>query len=117
MVQRKAFPLHPSGLKLNAIVIRDNSFLAKHANRTSNLFNFRLSKFGYTLNVISSTLTRILGKRRGRRPLGRPRRRREDNSKMDLREVGCECMDWSELAQYRDRWQALFNMVMNLRVP
>jgi hypothetical protein len=58
-----------------------------------------------------------LGKRGGKRPLGRPRRRREDNIKMDLREVGYECMDWTELAQDRDTWQALLNMVMNLRVP
>jgi hypothetical protein len=53
----------------------------------------------------------------GRRPLGRPRRRWEDNIKMDIREVGCGGMNWIELAQDKDRWRALVNAVMNLRVP
>jgi len=51
------------------------------------------------------------------RPLGRPRHRWEDNIKMDLQEVGCGGMDWIELAQDRERWQALVTAVMNLRVP
>jgi len=50
-----------------------------------------------------------LGKPDGKRPHGRPRRRWEDNIKMDLREVGCGCVDWIELAQDRDRWRALVN--------
>ena len=53
----------------------------------------------------------------GKRPLGRPRRRWEENIKMALQEVGCRGMKWIELAQDRDRWRALVNAVMNLRVP
>jgi len=58
-----------------------------------------------------------LGKPEGKRPLGRPRRRWEDSIKMDFQEVGCGGMDWIELAQDRDKWRALVNVVMNLRVP
>ena len=56
------------------------------------------------------------GKPGGKRPLGRPRHRWEDNIKTDLQEVGCGIMDWIELAQYRDRWRALATAVMNLWV-
>ena len=59
----------------------------------------------------------LVEKHEGRRLLGRPRRRWEDDIKMDLQEVGCGCIDWIELAQDRDRWRALVNAVMNLRVP
>ena len=59
----------------------------------------------------------LVRKPEGRRPLGRPRRIWEDNIRMDLREVGCGCVDWMELAQDRDRWRALVSAVMNLRVP
>jgi len=58
-----------------------------------------------------------VGNPEGNRPLGRPRRSWNDNIKMDLQEVGCVGMDWIELAQDRDRWRALVNAVMNLRVP
>jgi hypothetical protein len=57
-----------------------------------------------------------VGKPEGRRPLGRPRRRWEDNIRMDLREVRCGCEDWMELAQDRDRWLELVSEVLNLRV-
>jgi hypothetical protein len=53
----------------------------------------------------------------GKRPLGRPRRRWVDNIKMDLRETGCGGMDWIDLAQNRDKWRALVNTIMKLRVP
>ena len=59
----------------------------------------------------------IVGKPDGKRPFGTPRRRWEDNIKMDLQEVGCGCTDWIDLAQDRDRWWALVNTVMNLRDP
>ena len=60
----------------------------------------------------------LVGKPEVKRPLGRPRRRWEDNNKMDLQEVGVGvgCGDWMELAQDRDRWRALVGKVMNLRV-
>jgi len=56
------------------------------------------------------------GKREGKRPFGRPRRRWEDNIKMDLQKVGCGSTDWIDLARDRDRWRVLVNAVMNLRV-
>ena len=59
----------------------------------------------------------LVGKPEGKRPLGRPRRRWEDNIKMDLQEVGGGCGDWMELAQDRDWWRALVSTVRNLRVP
>jgi len=59
----------------------------------------------------------LVGKHEGKRPLGRPRHRWEDNIKMDLQEVVCGCMDWIKLVQVRDTWQVLLNAVMNLRVP
>jgi hypothetical protein len=58
----------------------------------------------------------LVGKLEGKRPLGRPRRRWEDNVIMDLREIGWGGMDWIDLAQDRDQWGALVNMVMNLQV-
>jgi hypothetical protein len=59
----------------------------------------------------------LVGKPEGKRQLGRPRRRWEDNIKMDVQEVGVGCGDWLELAQDRDSWRALVSMVKNLRVP
>ena len=58
-----------------------------------------------------------VGKPKEKRPLGRPRRRWKDNNKMDLQEVGCRGMDWINLAEGGDRWRALVNAVINLRVP
>jgi hypothetical protein len=53
----------------------------------------------------------------GKGPMGRPRRRWDNNIRMNLQEVGCGGMDWIGLAQVRDRWRAVVNAVMNLRVP
>jgi hypothetical protein len=59
----------------------------------------------------------LVGKPEGKRPLGRPRRRWEDNTRIDLREIGWGGMDWIDLAQDRDQWRAHVNTVMNLRGP
>jgi hypothetical protein len=59
----------------------------------------------------------LVGKSEGKRPLGRPRLRWEDNIKLDLREIGWSGVDWIDLAQVRDQWRAVVNTVMNLRVP
>jgi hypothetical protein len=58
----------------------------------------------------------LVGRPEGRRPLGRPRHRWEDNIKIYLQEVGWGCMEWIDMAQDRDRWRVLVNAVMNLRV-
>jgi len=59
----------------------------------------------------------LVGKPEVNRPLGRPKHRWEDNIKMDLQEVGCGGLNWINLAEDRDRWQALVNAVMNFWVP
>jgi hypothetical protein len=59
----------------------------------------------------------LVGRPEGKRPLGRPRRRWVDNIKINLREIGWNCMDWIDLAQNRDQCRSLVNTVMNLRVP
>jgi hypothetical protein len=58
----------------------------------------------------------LVGKPEGKRPLGRPRRRWEDGIRMDLGEIGWQSVEWMQLAQDRDRWQAVVNTAMNLRV-
>jgi hypothetical protein len=58
----------------------------------------------------------LVGKPEGKRPLGRPRCRWVDNTKIDLRDIGLSDMNWIDLAQERDQWMALVNTVMNLRV-
>jgi hypothetical protein len=59
----------------------------------------------------------MVGKPKGKRPLRRPRRRWVKNIKMDLREIGWDCIDWIDLVQDRDQWRALVNTMLNLRVP
>jgi hypothetical protein len=59
----------------------------------------------------------LVGKPEGKRLLGRPRCRRVDNIKMDLREIGWDGVDWIDMAQDKDQWRTLVNTVLNLRVP
>ena len=83
--------------------------------------------YNYINNQLNATITRmgeergayrvLVRKPEGKRPLGRPRHRWVDNIRMDLQEVGCGYVDWIGLAQDRDRWRTLVNVVMNLRVP
>ena len=79
----------------------------------------RMRWVGHVARMVTSRgVYRVLaGKPEGKRPRGRPRRRWEDNIKMDLQEVGFEGMGWIDLAQNRCKWRALVNAVMNLRVP
>jgi ribosome biogenesis protein Nip4 len=69
------------------------------------------------MGKVSGVYNILVGRPEGRRPLERPRRRWEDNIKMDLREIGFGDVDSIHWAQDRDRWRALVNTVMNLRVP
>jgi hypothetical protein len=69
------------------------------------------------MGEVRSAYNILVGRPEGRRPLGRPRRRWEDNNKMDLTEIGFGDVDWIHWAQDRDRWRAIVNTVMNLRVP
>jgi hypothetical protein len=73
--------------------------------------------FFYSMGEVRGAYNILVGRPEGRRPLGRPRHRWEDNIKMDLREIGFGDVDWIDLAQNRGRWRALVNMVMNLQVP
>ena len=59
----------------------------------------------------------LVGKPEGKRPFGRPRRRWEDNIKIDLQEVGGSCGEWVEMTQDREMWRALLSTVMNFQVP
>ena len=79
----------------------------------------RKKRAGHVARVVDGReVHRVLvGKSEGKRTLGRPRRRWEDNIRMDLQEVGGGCGDWMELAQDRGRWRAFVSTVMNLRVP
>jgi hypothetical protein len=70
------------------------------------------SRYGESRGVYRN----LVAKPEGKRPLGKSRRRWENNSKMDLQEMGRGCMDWIDMAQERDRWRALVNAVINFRL-
>jgi len=76
----------------------------------------RWAKYVARMGEMRGVYRVLVGKPEGKRPLRRPRRRWEDNIKMDLQVVGRGGMDWIELAHDRDRWRAIVNEVMNLRV-
>jgi hypothetical protein len=79
----------------------------------------RMRWAGYVVRMgeVRGAYNILVGRPEGKRPLGRPRRRWEDNINMDVREMGFGDVDWIHLAQDRDRWRAVVNTVMNLRVP
>jgi hypothetical protein len=79
----------------------------------------RMRWAGHVVNMgeVRGAYNILVGRPEGRRPLGKPRRRWEDNIKLDLWEIGFGDVDWINLAQDRDRWRGLVNTVMNLRVP
>jgi hypothetical protein len=118
-------------LKLS-IQQKTNFFSTGLCFATLNLFNFiqiifllalikarRMRWAGHVARVgeVRGAYNILDGRSEGRRPLGRPRRRWEDNMKMDLREIGFGNVDWIHWAQDGDRWRSLVNTVMNLRVP
>ena len=70
-----------------------------------------------TYGAIQKCIQSLVGKPESKRPLGRPRRRWDDNIKMNLREVGYDPRDWIALAEDRDQWRAYVRVVMNLQVP
>jgi hypothetical protein len=68
------------------------------------------------MGEMGNAYTILVGKPEGKRPLGRPRRRWDDNIRTDLREIGLDLVDWMHLSQDRDQWRVFGNMVMNFRV-
>ena len=110
-VLRKIFGAKKEKLQLHA--------LYSSPNIIRSLKSRRLRWAGHVARIEQSrNAYRVLvGKPEGKRPLGRPRRRWEDNIRMDLREVGCDPGEWIDLAEDRDQWRAYVRAVMNLRVP
>jgi hypothetical protein len=84
------------------------------------LHNFHSAAIGWEYNTHGEKTNAykvLMGKPEGKRPLGRPKRKWVDNIKMDLREIGWDGMDWTDLTEDRGQCLALVNMVMNFRVP
>jgi hypothetical protein len=86
--------------------------IIRHIKSSSKRWAGYVARMGKDRNVYGV----LMGKPEGKRPLGRPRRRWEDGIRMDLREISWGSVDWIQLAQNRDRWRAVVNTVMNLRV-
>jgi hypothetical protein len=97
--------------------LRLQSYEQWGTERWTHKANFPISRIASTTDLVLLMLCLVVGRPEGRRPLGRPRRRWEHNIKLDLRKIGFGDVDWIHLAQDRDRWRALVNTVMNLRVP
>jgi len=105
-------------LKLNVPILLHNEELNDLHSSPSIVLGDKIEKKLDGQMGVKRGVYRVLeGKPEGKRPLGRHRRRWEDNIKMDFQEMGCGGMDWIELAQDTDRWPALGNEFMNLRVP
>jgi hypothetical protein len=77
----------------------------------------KLHNFTICMEDLRNACKVLVGKPEGKRPLTRPRRRWEENIRMDLSEVRWEGVDWMHLAQSRDQWRAVVNTIMNIRVP
>ena len=102
--------------------IHNEEFNDLYSSTNNNVRVIKLRRMRWTRHVVRMGERRsvhrdLVGKPELKRPLGKPRRRWEDNIEMDLQEVGCGGMDCIDLAQDRDRWWTLVNAVMNLRVP
>ena len=105
-------------MELKLIYINPEGFRVKTCQQESNSIHSQLIRnIDFWQIPVGKLFIFLVGKPEGKRPLGRPRRRWEDNIKMDLQEVGGGYGDWMELVQDRDRWRAVVSKVRNLRVP
>ena len=105
-------PPRPYSYTLISTIYKKIHISVNSSDKIENEMGGHVARMGETRGVYRV----LVGKTEGKRPLGRPRRRWEDNIKIGLQEVGCGGMDWIELAQDRDMWQALVSTVMNFRV-
>jgi hypothetical protein len=119
-------PINPvvNPIPVYSHLTRDNidNYLLYSSPSTSIIRTIKSRRTGWSRHVAGSRDKRnayriLVGKPERKRPIGRPRRRWEDNNKMDLREIGWGGMYWIDLAQDRNNWRALVNATMNVRVP